>query len=344
MKAKIDLSIVVPCYNCAKFIDRTVKSIIDNSYDETEIILINDGSIDNTKEKLINLSKKYKNITVIDKENSGVSDTRNYGIDIAKGKYIGFVDSDDIIVNNIYKKVMDIMKRENPDVVCFIVNEMMDNKIYNSRLSYKNGSYDSEYILREYLKNNISISVCDKVYKNELVKNNKFSTKIKFSEDILFCVELFQKPCQVYLLNEVGYLYVQNANSMVHTVSKSQLQTAKIGDMLNFNNKKLSKEYNYFIAYCMARCIHHLSYNYNKKNKDEIYKYFKEIYDKDKVNILIKSKYSSTSNKLEFSLLKIFGIKFHLNMFFTYRYVRNILRKSKLKENCYYEVYEKSND
>ena len=104
------ISIIIPCYNCEKTIEKTIKSIMDNSFKEnTEIIAVNDGSTDETHKVLNDLASHYSNIKVIDKQNTGISDTRNAGIDCCTGEYITFVDSDDYIINDCYKQITKVL-------------------------------------------------------------------------------------------------------------------------------------------------------------------------------------------------------------------------------------------
>ena len=97
MKKQPKISIIIPAYNCEKYIERCVKSILCQTYHNLEIIVINDGSKDNTIKVLKKLGNEDNRIVVINKENTGVSDTRNLGLEKATGDYIGFVDSDDYI-------------------------------------------------------------------------------------------------------------------------------------------------------------------------------------------------------------------------------------------------------
>ena len=101
---KVFFSIIVPCYNVEKYIEKTIKSILTQTFDDFELILVNDGSTDKTKNILDEYFQKDKRINVINKKNSGVSEARNEGIKIAVGKYIYFLDGDDYITNDFYQK------------------------------------------------------------------------------------------------------------------------------------------------------------------------------------------------------------------------------------------------
>lgn len=112
------ISVIVPVYNAAKYLDECIQSIIKQTYPDLEILIIDDGSTDNSRE----ICERYKNDTrlrVISKENGGVSDARNLGLSIASGKYITFVDADDVLEIDTYRLVMEAFKKHDPDMVIF---------------------------------------------------------------------------------------------------------------------------------------------------------------------------------------------------------------------------------
>lgn len=324
---KVMLSIVIPCYNCEKFIDKCVKSIIKNSYQNIEIILVNDGSKDKTLDVIKKLENKFSCIHAYSKMNTGVSDTRNYGISLSNGRYIAFIDSDDYITDNMMKKMIDIAEENNVDMVCCDFMEQKGNSIIKSKFNYKTGLYSSDHILKEFLTGKISISIWDKIFKKELLNDIKFNTNLAVGEDSLFCIETIRKAQNIYILGNALYVYVQNEESAVHSISKKILQISTIEKYINkdiiINHEK---EYNYFVADCMLRCIHTLSVCYDKNNKEKVYKYIKEIYNKPKIKEIIISKYSSFYSRVEMTILYFFGINVHLNMFKFYKYIRKMVR------------------
>ena len=124
------ISIIVPIYNVKKYIQQCVESLINQTYKNLEIILIDDGSTDGCGELCDEFGKKDQRIHVIHKQNGGLSDARNKGIDVASGDYIGFVDSDDWISHNMYEKMLSSLKSVNADIaVCGWVEEFLNNSI-----------------------------------------------------------------------------------------------------------------------------------------------------------------------------------------------------------------------
>ena len=126
---KIKLSIIIPAYNAAKTLVRTVDSIVNQNYSNLnyEIIIINDGSTDNTVSVLNGISKLYKNVCIIHKENGGVSSARNAGLKVAQGDYIYFMDSDDTIHPELLEIVDDFAEHFNADLVSFGLQEVREN-------------------------------------------------------------------------------------------------------------------------------------------------------------------------------------------------------------------------
>ena len=126
------VSVIVPIYNSEKTINRCVESIINQTYKDIEILLINDGSIDNTLNILNDYANKDKRIVVINKKNEGVSKTKNLGIKKAKSEFIMFVDSDDYIDKEAIKKLVLLQKKDNLDIIKFHYNNYVDDKLYNT--------------------------------------------------------------------------------------------------------------------------------------------------------------------------------------------------------------------
>ena len=199
------ISIIVPVYNAEKTIKKCIDSILIQTYTNFELILINDGSKDNS----LNILKKYENldkrVIVISQENSGVSVTRNNGISVAKGDYIAFVDSDDYIAENALEILANEIEKNNKlDIVIsgfYIVkndtykylNTILENKIFNNL----------DFLLNEKLFKFIS-TPWGKIYKREIIKDNniKFDKNLSLGEDTIFVLEYLKYIKNVKFINE----------------------------------------------------------------------------------------------------------------------------------------------
>ncbi len=324
------ISIIIPCYNCEKTIKKTVESIQTNSYTEkTEIILVNDGSKDQTTKVLEELSKKYNNIKVINKNNTGVSDTRNTGINACTGEYISFVDSDDYIINNCYKEISDIVDKENFDIIYFNFYEENNERRTVSKYMFDDRVLKNDEFMERFLLDKISISSWDKVYKKELINKIRFNKELTIGEDALFVIEAIEKANKIKTINKFFYVYVQNEKSIVHNLSEKIIQITKISNYINKDIKKeYNESYNFFEANLMLKCIHHISNNRTSQNHKEAVKLIKKVYSKDKIKELLKSKNISKFTKIELYILKTMGISFHLKAFKIYKKIKEILRRN----------------
>lgn len=226
MIMNVEISIIVPCYNCQDTIRECYNSIKKsvNNVLSYEIILINDGSTDNTQLILNEIKVTDKNIVVINQENKGVSAARNIGLKNAKGKYISFVDSDDSILEEYYTKMITPLKEDSSLelIICDysssglskedILNISIDN-IYEEGLKSK-GSFEK---LRGYIWN--------KIYKHNILVDNN----IIFDEEVRFCEDLG--------FNLIYLKYIKNVKIISEKLYRYDIQTT---DTLGNSSKKIT--------------------------------------------------------------------------------------------------------
>lgn len=206
------LSIVVPVYNVKKYVQHCIESLINQTYTNLEIILVDDGSTDGSGILCDELAEKDKRIQVIHKPNGGLSDARNTGIDIASGKYIGFVDSDDWVSPDMYEKMLESMIKENADiVVCGWIEEFRD--ISRKKCPYPK-SLDKNQAMIELL-NNITIAdhAWDKLYRTHLFREIRYPIG-KTYEDIRTTHRLFNLSEKIIFISEAFYHYRQRRGSI----------------------------------------------------------------------------------------------------------------------------------
>ncbi|MGN0949824.1 MAG: glycosyltransferase family 2 protein [Mitsuokella sp.] len=206
------LSIIVPVYNNAKYLSQTLKSIQAQTYRTFELILVNDGSTDNSLEICRNAAGMDNRIIVIDKKNGGVSSARNRGLKIAKGKYISFVDGDDCIDSDMYRVMIDTLEAESADLVnCCVIKE----ENYKPISYKKEQSYVSTAPLNCLAKKGHFVdSSLNKVYTREIIGETCFDENISYSEDKLFVTEIFLKAKKVVFLDNIFYHYIQHKDSL----------------------------------------------------------------------------------------------------------------------------------
>lgn len=218
------VSIIVPVYNAEKYIDQCVSSILNQTYRNIEVVLVDDGSPDNCPQICDNWSLKDRRIKVVHKKNGGLSDARNYGLDMANGQFVTFTDSDDIIECTMIEDMLNLHFQYDADIVCC------------ESLFYENGSekiiphyhVDKEItqitpidFLRGLLHITIDCSVCNKLFRKELIDNHRFQVG-KYNEDILFLFDLVYSKAIIHT-NKGYYKYRITEGSITHTFNEKSL-------------------------------------------------------------------------------------------------------------------------
>lgn len=219
MKTKI--SIIVPVYNAENCIERAVMSLLNQEYKDLEIILINDGSTDESLKKCEELKEKDKRIIVIDKPNTGISSTRNIGIDNATGEFITFIDSDDYVDSKAYKNCMDVFNKYNIDLLKFsYYKESKHNKV---RYDFKteagkiiNIDGNKDFLLKNIFDSKDFEGIWNLIVKKELIDRHRirFDENLIVAEDFRFMTECLAYAKNIYILNTPFYHYVINVESI----------------------------------------------------------------------------------------------------------------------------------
>ena len=209
------ISIIVPVYNVEKYLERCVESIIGQTYKNIEIILVDDGSKDNSGKICDDFMKKDNRIKVIHKENGGLSDARNAGIEIAKGEYIGFVDSDDYIEKDMFETLYNLCKENDAEISMVSYYEYYNGKLIAVRKNEKIEKFDKIGAIKELLiDKKIQSYAWNKLFKRELSENIQFPTNKNF-EDIATTLKLFEKANNFALLEEPKYFYLRRDDSII---------------------------------------------------------------------------------------------------------------------------------
>lgn len=225
---KIKVSVIVPIYNTEKFLEKCIESILNQTLEEIEIILINDGSTDNCHKICQEYAEKNKDkIRYINNKNIGCSATRNLGIELARGEYIAFVDSDDYIDKEMYEEMYNKALEENSDVVVCGINSVYlisnESKISLPKFirdKYSNLSY----------KKKISNPV-NKIFRKELIIKNKIRYLINTHsfEDFNFCFKIIVSTDKVTYIYKSFYNYIYHENNSIYNLKK------RTGIFISFN-------------------------------------------------------------------------------------------------------------
>lgn len=210
------ISVIVPIYNVEKYLARCVDSIVNQTYKNLEIILVDDGSPDSCPRMCDDYAKKDSRIKVVHKKNGGLSDARNAGMAVATGEYISFIDSDDYVSDDFFECLLAVMNKENSDIAeCSVVKFYEDNHFdeFNDHLSVK--TYDTQDAMSALIAENpFHQHVWNKLYKTELVKNIPYAVG-KLNEDEFWTYQVFGRANKVARLNKTMYYYFQRNSSIM---------------------------------------------------------------------------------------------------------------------------------
>lgn len=213
------ISVVVPVYRVEKEIKQCLNSIIAQTYENLQIILVDDGSPDLCGEICEEYAVIDRRITVIHKDNGGLSDARNCGIDIANGKYITFIDSDDYIEPDFVERLYNSIAINNCDIAICSHMDVYPNcvKLYSfsKNNQYENVMEISEAIEHMLYKNGYDVSAWGKLYRKELFDDIRYP-KGRLFEDAATTYKLFMLSRKIVFVNYVGYKYVMRENSIVN--------------------------------------------------------------------------------------------------------------------------------
>ena len=213
MKEKI--SIIVPIYNVEKYIKDCVNSLIRQDYENIEIILVDDGSTDDSGSICDEYEKNNKNVFSYHKKNGGLSDARNYGIDKSNGKYIAFVDGDDIVENDYISFMYNLIKKENVKISACGIKKLYDNgtiKDDNFKNIQKKFIGDEAEIYLNII-GYFNVSACNKLFEKELFNRIRFP-KGKKSEDWFIMYKIVEKAGEIYYDSTPKYIYRQRTGSI----------------------------------------------------------------------------------------------------------------------------------
>lgn len=248
------VSIIVPIYNVEMYIGKCLETLVNQTLKDIEIILVNDGSKDGSAEIAKKYLKKYpEKIIYLEKENGGLSDSRNYGLPHAKGEYIAFLDSDDYVEENMYEEMYELAKKEDSDMVqCNFYWEYPDkNKKKIGELR--------QYSNKKEMLVKTRVEAWNKLIKREILEQNpeiKFPKGLRY-EDVEFTYKLVPYVEKVSILNKPFIHYIQRGNSISNTQNE---RTKEIFDVLDnvikyYKEKNLYEEYEKQLEYVYVKTV-----------------------------------------------------------------------------------------
>lgn len=253
---KPKVSIIVPVYNVEKYIDKCLDSLVNQTLKDIEIIVINDGTKDNSQQIIDKYVKKYPFVKSFIKENGGMSSARNYGLKYAKGEYIAFVDSDDYVELDMYEKMYQKAKSNDFDVVVCNIKY-----IYPSSEKCVSSNINSDLFTKEDIKKSMLVfypSVWNKIYHNRVFKKNIKFKENAWYEDVEFLYKLYPYINSIGVVNKYCYNYVRREGTITSTFNERVFDYISNwnGIIKYYKDNNLYNEYKKELEYCYVRYIY----------------------------------------------------------------------------------------
>ena len=277
------ISVIIPVYNGEKYLDRCIKSLLNQTYENIEFLFVNDGSTDSTLNVLKTYQKKDNRIIIIDKENTGVSDSRNIGIDKAQGDYICFCDADDMYENNYIETMLSLIKKNKADVVrCnFKVVDSYGHFIEQGNVPNKNKLYFKRDIANEIMPNCLNGSIPCFTYLLMIKKDKlkvRFPIDVAMMEDVVFYIKLLMSIDNIYITNNILYTIMFNENGATNNAMNYKRNINNVV-LANKYIRQILNENNLLTAENMAK----LNINHLNAIADFIFKHY--LYSKNTIEM-----------------------------------------------------------
>lgn len=306
----LKISVIVPIYNVEKYLNRCIVSIVNQTYTNIEILLIDDGSTDNSGNICDSWKKKDERINVIHKNNGGLSDARNVGMDNANGQYISFIDSDDYIDEYMYEKLLNALLCSNSDISCCSVKMIWEENQKSQMLTkseYKILNTEEglkSIILEDYLKQ----PVWYKLYKASVIKNINFE-KGKINEDVFWSYKVISRARRIIIIPDILYFYMQHEGSIMnnhYNLKRLDVIDAKF-QRYEFMEEKYPQLLKYAYTDLFNSCVYAQQMSLKYLSKDDLN--IANIKIENYISILMERHIKDKSLK-EFIWYKLFTVNF----------------------------------
>lgn len=266
------ISIIIPTYNAEKTINKCIDSILNQTYKDLEIIVINDNSTDNTS-KLLEKYQNISNLKIINNiENRGIGYSRNIGVKNSSGSYISFIDSDDYIEPNMYEVLVNEINDN--DLIIFNYNKVLNDALLDNEYNFENRVVTFKNSPDLLL--NINLSPWNKLYKKELFTNNLFPENLKY-EDAIVVIKAFLNAKKISIINNKLYNYVVRNNSETTIIDERVFDILKISNLITQELKdKINNEY--LEAFMIRNLFRYTIQQKHQINKKIKYKFVDDVF------------------------------------------------------------------
>lgn len=346
------VSVIIPLYNGEKYIEQTISNILNSTYQNIEIIIVNDGSKDNGVSICEQMGQRDPRLFIYSKKNGGVDSTRNYGIAKATGEYLVFCDQDDIVQCEMYARMVESITKNQSDLCMCSTARSIDGKVSVFETS-EDRCYEGEEILEELLYPmlfngyNIPLKVSPAkryphiwscMFRRSFIDENdiRFRTYINYEDDLLVKIEALSKAVRVSTVSYVGYYWRVNlksetyAHKFVDNIGKKQQQSYE--DMLGSISYRISDkralELFKQVTFCRhyVDAVHNIASPFVKKDYAFIKEYYRhEIYERDFTHCIKARKYLKRGRVKQAVLLPLLKKKMTLVSYWAEKILDHIL-------------------
>lgn len=266
----VKISVIIPIYNVEKYIRKAINSVLEQTYENLEIILIDDGSTDNSGIICDEYAECDKRIHVIHKENGGIASARKVGINCATGDYATNIDPDDWIERDAYESVVKIIDRYHPDIVSFGMKKEFDGLLEVQPILLENGMYSRKQFWRAFCQVHknapfflqpLMMSQCDKVVRTELFKKHEFNCdeKLKKNVDDAVVFPMLLDMTSIYIDSKCWYHYCVRKNSILwQTKHNDDVRYKILAQHLIDSYEKYGLESGCSLEFLLYKLIHHM--------------------------------------------------------------------------------------
>ncbi|MFB4168894.1 glycosyltransferase [Virgibacillus sp. JSM 102003] len=297
-----DISIIVPVYNSSQYISKCIDSILAQTFQNFELILVNDGSTDQSGQICDQYAEKDSRIVVIHKKNGGVSSARNAGINTAMGEYISFVDGDDWVYKDLYLKLYELCTATNSDIsICSIYREVNGDVIHVKKEELIKEMDNTEAMKQLFTGKYFRFAVWAKLYKKSCFENIRYPEDRRL-DDLPTTYKVFSNANKVVYTSYSGYIYLLRENSIITSSYNEKKLDVFLGwdeiiAFMNENYPQLSEEYiSCFVYYSMDHVYSILNQVKDPVEKEKyivyiqryIRKYYKEIIKNTRLSLKYK--------------------------------------------------------
>lgn len=302
------VSIIVPIYQSEEYIDRCVRSILNQNYSKLEVILINDGSTDKSWDKCQYYAHKYDNIQAYSQQNRGASFSRNRGIKLSHGKYAFFMDADDEMVDNCISKAVNAMELGNEFVFFdYYIGAKNDNKYYvknNVVESLDKDSAISKMLNVQTSGDSINGYLWNKFFDLSIIKQNdiEFDNNAEMWEDLLFCIQYLKCVNSIVHINERLYIYKESNEKSVSRALSAEAALTWIGageKIRKIISENFNEQYDVFCAQLINVYMTYVIVSIKQKKKIENYKNIIDLLENNREKL--RKKYKAILDLLKIS-------------------------------------------